>query len=45
MMGYFDYPEPALEPPDSWPFSSMPEPYEEEYDRGEDELSGIFNRR
>lgn len=35
--------ERPLEPPDCW-VEEPAEPYEEEYDRSEDELNGIFNR-
>lgn len=39
----FDLPERPLEPPDCWE-EELAEFYEEEYDRGEDEMNGIFNR-
>lgn len=42
--GCFNIVEPALEPPDSWPFFSTLEPYEDEYDRGEERLSGRVDR-
>lgn len=40
----FELPERALEPPDCWD-EEPGEPKEEEYDRAEDEMNGIFNRR
>lgn len=36
-------PEPSLEPPDCW-YEESDALEEEEYDRGEDELNGRFNR-
>lgn len=39
----FILPERALEPPDCWE-EYEPEPYEDEYDRAEDETNGKFNR-
>lgn len=40
----FELPEQPLEPPDCWR-EDTPEPDEPEYDRAEDEMNGIFNRR
>lgn len=40
----FALPERHLEPPDCWT-EERSEPAEEEYDRAEDEMNGIFNRR
>lgn len=37
--------EPSLEPPDCWGGRPTREPQEEEYDRAENEMNGIFNRR
>lgn len=39
----FPLPERNLEPPDCWR-EEPSEPYEEEYDRAEDEINGRFNR-
>lgn len=39
----YNCPEPPLEPPDCWR-DEFGEPEEQEYDRAEDELNGIFNR-
>ena len=39
----FFLPEQSLEPSDCWG-EEPAEPYEEEYDRVEDEMNGIFNR-
>lgn len=39
----FDLPERPLDPPDCWG-EEPGEPEEEEYDRAEDEMNGIFNR-
>lgn len=39
----FILPEQVLEPPDCCG-EYEPEPYEDEYDRAEDEMNGIFNR-
>lgn len=39
----FELPEPPLEPPDCW-WEYDPELDEEEYDRAEDEMNGVFNR-
>lgn len=39
----FDLLERPLEPPDCWT-EERSEPAEEEYDRAEDEMDGIFNR-
>lgn len=36
--------EPPMEPPDCWS-DELPGPDAPEYDRAEDEISGIFNRR
>lgn len=43
--GYFNIPEPALDEPENWRFDFPEEPFEEEYDRAEDELNGKFDRR
>lgn len=40
----FALPERPLEPPDCWG-ENVPEPDDPEYDRSEDELEGIHNRR
>lgn len=40
----FPLPERPMEPPDCWG-EDTPEPDEPEYDRTEDEMNGIFNRR
>lgn len=42
--GCFNIPEPSLDEPEPWPVSPPWPPDEEEYDRGEDELNGRFNR-
>lgn len=39
----FRLPDRPLEPPDCWG-EEPAEPYEEEYDRAEDEMNGIYNR-
>lgn len=48
-MSWYQYrgewiPERPLEPPDCW-MEERSEPAEEEYDRADDEMDGIFNRR
>lgn len=40
----FALPERPLEPPDCWG-EDAPDPDDPEYDRAEDEMNGIFNRR
>lgn len=40
---FYQVHEPPLEPPDCW-WEDPGETEEEEYDRGEDEMNGIFNR-
>lgn len=43
--GCFSIPELPLEPSDCWEEDLLEEPYEEEYDRMEDELNGRISRR
>lgn len=42
--GCFNIPEPSVDEPKNWRFGWPMDDGEEEYDRAEDELNGIFNR-